>query len=795
MGAPHGHLVWVLGGGKLRQSNISWVSRKDLHLGPEHAGKRFVLRTWQQRGETGLLQASQDPAGKDLQGSEAQKPGRARLSSGFKAVRLHRFRDQDEMSFLWEVLVFRVYMTRDVFALLVVVLAATAACSSQDAVGAGRPADLVDMAKADLGVAPSDVGLADTSVSLPQLTLDLQAQRMHVGQTQQVQVKLEGVVQSPDTLSWRLSPPQLARLKGRLLHALAPGQLELTACLERRCASAQVDILAGTPEPVALEIEPSSLLMIQGQQAKLTAYFRDDQGQRFEANEVQWSSDDAVNLSLFPQPQGLVEVQANLETDATITARAQGFSASVEVKSRRRAKLVVESTPSGPPYQVGQTLTFVAHAYSHDGLKLEEVRMNEIVWTLEPDSAAQWVAPDRLKLLEGARLLLHARWQGLDWLEQLEVEIKWKHVACGMVNCCGIATSSDTFCWGSNTGSILGPRVNAWSIYPIRQEPSIPFESLSVSTLGSCGLTSKGEGWCWGENRRGMVGDGTTINRPVPVKVQFPKAWTRLETSEGGNTCGLTVDDELYCWGAFPTGIWDPRHMGTQMPRTATQELRPVLMTQEPIEDFSVGQALCARRQRDHVWMCMGNNSLGEVGVGDQLPRRSFVDLLDSSHFVQLTTGGDTSCASDRLGGVWCWGTNAGQALGQPYAMGPIESLVYPTPTLTSWREPFDRLILRQGSIAQYSCIANDALKQLKCWGTNDTCVLNQPAFSPLSSYEPVLIEGVPWGEFAVGDWAMCVLTKEHDIFCWGSPSHDPRLAPNFRCDVGFSKLPSFPPP
>jgi len=49
---------------------------------------------------------------------------------------------------------------------------------------------------------------------------------------------------------------------------------------------------------------------------------------------------------------------------------------------------------------------------------------------------------------------------------------------------------------------------------------TLSFAEVSAGADGSaCGVTTGGEAYCWGNNSYGQLGDGTTTNRLVPVKV------------------------------------------------------------------------------------------------------------------------------------------------------------------------------------------------------------------------------------------------------------------------------------
>jgi alpha-tubulin suppressor-like RCC1 family protein len=56
-------------------------------------------------------------------------------------------------------------------------------------------------------------------------------------------------------------------------------------------------------------------------------------------------------------------------------------------------------------------------------------------------------------------------------------------------------------------------------------------------------LTAAGEAWCWGANQFGELGDGTTNNSAVPVRVQADVPFSSIETGYF-HSCGIAVTGE-----------------------------------------------------------------------------------------------------------------------------------------------------------------------------------------------------------------------------------------------------------
>lgn len=97
---------------------------------------------------------------------------------------------------------------------------------------------------------------------------------------------------------------------------------------------------------------------------------------------------------------------------------------------------------------------------------------------------------------------------------------------------CGIARDGAAFCWGGNTAGQLG--IGAVSPTTCNSVPCSPtpaavagglkFRSLSAGDAFTCGVTTSGELYCWGSNDSGQLGVGQVKASAVPVRVRDPVA-------------------------------------------------------------------------------------------------------------------------------------------------------------------------------------------------------------------------------------------------------------------------------
>jgi alpha-tubulin suppressor-like RCC1 family protein len=127
-------------------------------------------------------------------------------------------------------------------------------------------------------------------------------------------------------------------------------------------------------------------------------------------------------------------------------------------------------------------------------------------------------------------------------------DLTFTFVMGGGAHTCGRTTEGDVYCWGTNDEGQLGNGSFDSSFVPMLVEG---FKSTFIVAgwIHTCSLDPDGKAWCWGHNGWGQLGDGTTETRLVPTPVVGDLVFVSLDAGHGGHTCGITVDEELYCWG------------------------------------------------------------------------------------------------------------------------------------------------------------------------------------------------------------------------------------------------------
>jgi alpha-tubulin suppressor-like RCC1 family protein len=174
--------------------------------------------------------------------------------------------------------------------------------------------------------------------------------------------------------------------------------------------------------------------------------------------------------------------------------------------------------------------------------------------------------------------------------------------------------------------------------------------------------TSSGSLRAWGGNAAGELGDGTTTNAGVPVKVELPTGTKVTQVWAGClHTVALTSMGHVLAWAANGNG-----QLGNG---TTTDSTAPVRVKISRSTKVTAVRAGCdfslALTSKGHV-LAWGYNGFGELGNGtstdSDTPVR--VQLPAGTKATAISAGQDFSLARTSKGHALAWGLNGDGQLG-----------------------------------------------------------------------------------------------------------------------------------
>ena len=281
-------------------------------------------------------------------------------------------------------------------------------------------------------------------------------------------------------------------------------------------------------------------------------------------------------------------------------------------------------------------------------------------------------------------------------------------VSAGNNHTCARKADGTLWCWGWNDLGQVGP--SPWSPSPV-QVTALGSSVVEVSAGDShtCARKADGTLWCWG--MLPLLGVGKTdygTSPPVEVKVQLG---TNVAEIEAGmkHTCARKNDGSLWCWGANDDGeLGDGTTNFCQYPGQ-------VSALGANCAGVTVGwNHTCARKTGTLSLWCWGNNLAAELGDGTKVKRSSPVGVVGlSSNVVEVSAGGQHTCARKSDGTLWCWGLNNSGQLG----VGTNTQVASNSPVqLTA----LGSSVVEVSAGGSHTC-ARKADGTLWCWGENGT--------------------------------------------------------------------------
>jgi formylglycine-generating enzyme required for sulfatase activity/alpha-tubulin suppressor-like RCC1 family protein len=191
-------------------------------------------------------------------------------------------------------------------------------------------------------------------------------------------------------------------------------------------------------------------------------------------------------------------------------------------------------------------------------------------------------------------------------------------IAVGDRHTCALARDGRVLCWGlNNFGQIaLGSEVQELA-EPRAVEGLAGVKQIASGSFHSCALDGDGAVWCWGRGDDGQLGIGEVkppnefsdkSYSPKPTGVEGLDSVRRIAAG-ASQTCAITGDGALFCWGANDDGQIGN---GTAEDARAPSRVRGL----ENVAEVGIGYShACARLASDDVY-CWGDGDDGRLGNG-----------------------------------------------------------------------------------------------------------------------------------------------------------------------------------
>ncbi|HEX7122900.1 MAG TPA: chitobiase/beta-hexosaminidase C-terminal domain-containing protein [Gemmatimonadaceae bacterium] len=233
-------------------------------------------------------------------------------------------------------------------------------------------------------------------------------------------------------------------------------------------------------------------------------------------------------------------------------------------------------------------------------------------------------------------------------------------VAAGETHTLALAADGSLWAWGANAKGQLGDGTTTDRLAPTRVLGISNVRAIAAGEDFSLALQDDGGFggvlWAWGGNSYGQLGDGSTLNRSVPVRIPaLPRVFT--VDAGGGFAHAVSTDGRVWGWGWNAYGqVGDTTFVDRSVPVPL-----PMLAGVGMVSDGLIHSAALNARGEVWTWGDGGDYRIG----GYDFSKRAYALWVNGVRAaILLATGSAHTLVGAADGHVYAWGSNAVGQLG-----------------------------------------------------------------------------------------------------------------------------------
>ncbi len=234
----------------------------------------------------------------------------------------------------------------------------------------------------------------------------------------------------------------------------------------------------------------------------------------------------------------------------------------------------------------------------------------------------------------------------------------------------GLAVRSDgtVWAWGDNDNGDLGDGTTDGRLAPVQVLGLTGVTQVAAACDHGLALRSDGTVWAWGANGVGQLGRGTITDHEATAAPVSGLAGVTKIAAGCGFSLALRSDGTLWAWGwnnAGQLGNGSTADSAVPVKITGVSQVTAIAAGWDSAVAIVAGGA--------SVW-AWGGNDAGQLGDGTLAGRTTpgRVTQIGTVHIAGVTAGLYTAAILSTDGSVWAWGTDADGQLGNAPTTTPV---------------------------------------------------------------------------------------------------------------------------
>ncbi|HSW59177.1 MAG TPA: hypothetical protein VLJ60_00145, partial [bacterium] len=304
-----------------------------------------------------------------------------------------------------------------------------------------------------------------------------------------------------------------------------------------------------------------------------------------------------------------------------------------------------------------------------------------------------------------------------------------------------------------------------------------PFLSISAGGQHTCSLDEKNSPICWGDNSQGQLGNylGVVTNSyPYFININGSLKDKKINIMKTGSNhaCVVADDKRIYCWGDGDSGKLGTGSIGSSLYPVSVKY--DGVLKDKVIVDVSPGGDHTCAIDEDGKAYCWGRNTVGSLGTETELQlvlEPVSVDMggvLKDRKIAEISSGSGHTCSVADDGGIYCWGLNDRGQLGDGNGgtQGGIGGGLGDHSKFPVKAETAEGKYIKVSAGASHTCILSEAGK-IYCFGNNANGQLGdgttEMRLTPVALNSDKVFKSV-----SAGFEHTCAVDDKDEAYCWG---------------------------